>query len=103
RPREVAGLEIPAEAAGEAQPLGLGQVGFTAPEGLVGVLQLQGALGDHALQVVVGTMERLFRLPTHGNLTFEPDVLSGELLEHAVDSSREGVNLVRAAAHGDPA
>src|SRR5712692_3663237 len=101
RPEQLSSRDVPAEAAGEAQPLRLGQVGFAAAERLVRPRQLPGPFSDQSLQIVMSTMERLLRLPAHGDLAFQCHVLPGELLEHAVDGSGQRVQLVRSAAHGD--
>src|SRR5437588_4822500 len=44
-------------------------------------------------------MERLLGLPPNRNLVLQLQVLAGKLLEHAVDGSRQRIELVRSSAH----
>ena len=72
-------------------------------ERLVRSRQLHGSFCDQPLQIVMSTMERLLRLPAHGDFALQLHVLPGKLLKHAVDCSRERFEFVRSAAAYDAA
>ena len=48
-------------------------------------------------------MERLLRLPAHGDFRLQLRVLAGQLLKHAIDCLRKSVEFVRSAARYDAA